>query len=181
MKITEFSDISKVAIQQPRVSRILQGEKLCLEFNICLIAYRFPTIVGVSNNFQQSQQSTSNNCWKYSCFRNVNVKEWNVWQTNKPDSYLEHYPIHKTHILSFWAGALFWRTISWKSEMNRNCWKLLEIVGIVGIVGNNQIIDVSQRVDDRFAGIIVWIGQCIYLFWFSINIVVQLFVHHASW
>jgi len=31
----------------------------------------------------------------------------------------------------------------------------LEIVGIVGIVGNNQIIDVSQRVDDVLAGIIV--------------------------
>ena len=155
MEFAEFSDTAKCAIQELRVSRILQGEKLCLEFNICLIGYWFPTIVGVSNNFQQSQQSTSNNCWKYSCFRDVNVKRWYVWQTNEIDNYLEHHPINKTHVLLFWVGALFWRTISWKDVVIWNCWKLLEIVGIVG---NNEIIDDSPRIDDSFAGIMLWIG-----------------------
>ena len=155
MEIAEISDILKCAIREPRVSRILQVEKIYFEINICLIGYWFPTIVGVSNNFQQSQQSISNNCWKTCCFRDVNVKRSCVWQTNKVDSYLEHHPIKKLYVLLFWVGALLWRTLSWKSEENRNCWKLLEIVGIVG---NNEIIDDSQRIDDSFAGIILWIG-----------------------
>ena len=136
MEIAEISDILKCAIRDLRVSRILQGEKLCLEFNICLIAYRFPTIVGVSNNFQQSQQSISNNCWKTCCFRDVNVKRSCVWQASEIGNYLEHNPINKTHVLHFWVRALLLRYISRNIQQFRISNNFQQFPTIVGFIVN---------------------------------------------